>query len=128
MKKQILAVCAVLLLMPLISFAQTLPEVIAKIPFKFMVEGRTLPAGRYKFKLIENDLSTMRITNMKTEHSMVVPIVAPAGLRSADKAQVLFDKIGRTSDLAEVVIPGMDGYLIAAPAGEHHQRSVPGTN
>jgi len=128
MKKQILAVCAALLLTPLISLAQAMPEVTAKVPFKFVVEGKTLPAGRYEFKLMENDLSAVMITDMKTEHSIMVPIIAPAGLQSANHAKIVFDKTGKTSYLSEVVIPGMDGYFIAAPTGRHQQKSVRGVS
>ncbi len=128
MKKQILAVCAVLLLTPLIGLAQALPEVTAKVPFKFMVEGRTLPAGRYEFKVMENDLSTVMITNMKTDHSIMVPVIAPAGLRSVNHAKVIFDKAGKRSYLSEVVIPGMDGYLIAAPTAGHQQKTIRGVS
>ncbi len=128
MKKQFLAVLAAFVLMPLIGLAQTGPKVVAKIPFRFVVEGRTLASGPYEFKLIGTDLDAMRITNTKTNHAIVVPIVAPAGLEPTHRAEVVFDKAGKSSYLSEVIIPGMDGYLIAGPTGEHQQTSVPGTN
>ncbi len=128
MKKQILAAFGAMLLMPLLGLAQMEPTVKAKIPFKFVVEGRTLPAGNYEFQLVGNELGTIRVTDLKTDHSILVPIMAPVGLQPAKTAEILFDKTGKTSYLSEVVIPGMDGYRVAIPTVKHETKAVPAAN
>jgi hypothetical protein len=122
MKFKILAVFGALLLMPLFSFAQTNPAVTATIPFSFRVEGRTLPAGPYEFQLMGADLTTMKVVNTQTGHSVMVPIIAPDGLQSNVPDQVVFEKAGKTRYLTQVYIPGMDGYLLADLGGgaQHH--------
>ncbi len=126
MKKPVLAAFAALILMPLIGSAQVGVEVVAKIPFKFEVLGKTLPAGNYEFKLTGTELNTVMITNTKTDPSIMAPILAPNGLQPPANAKVVFEKVGKISYLSEVVIPGLDGYLISAPAAEHRRTTVRG--
>jgi hypothetical protein len=117
MKLKIIAAFGALLLMPLIGFAQGNPAVTAKIPFAFMVEGRTLPAGPYEFQLMGEDLTTMKVVDTQTGHGVMVPIIAPDGLQSNVNAEVVFEKTGKTPYLSQVYIPGMDGYLLADQGG-----------
>jgi hypothetical protein len=117
MKTRVSAVFAVLLSVPLLGLAQNQPRVVAKIPFSFVAEGKTLPSGSYEFQLMGNGLSDVLITDTHNDHAIMVPIIAPDGNRAISQAKVVFDEVGNTCILSKVVIPDMGGYVTFEPAG-----------
>jgi hypothetical protein len=125
MKIQVIAVAAALLLMPLIGMAQENPGVLATIPFGFVADGIKLPAGHYEFKLKGMELNTLIVRDTKTDHAIMLPIIAPAGLSPNSKAQIVFDKEGKSRVLSEVVIPGMDGYVLTNQNAPTQETIVP---
>ncbi len=107
-------------------FAQT-PQVRAQIDFAFAVENKVLPAGTYDF-IRDDTASVFRVTDEGKNEA-----VAPVQTRLAalmpgmpNKPEVVFDKIGDTYKLAEIWIPGEDGYAITVTKAKHEHKIVVG--
>ncbi len=96
----------------------------AQIDFPFTVEGKTLPAGTYDFAL-DDTASVFKVTDEgKNVVAAQVLTRISAGLQSRGNSQVVFDKIGDANTLAEIWIPGRDGYVLAVTKAKHEHRIV----
>jgi hypothetical protein len=96
MKKyaKILVAVTFLLGLGVAAQAQTQPEIIAKLPFQFVVGGKTLPAGTYKVSRLGLDpLSALILTNDDSTASVFV-LPLSIGEPSSDKATVGFERVG----------------------------------
>ena len=73
--------------------AETRPEITAKLPFQFVVGGKTLPAGTYRVSRLGDDpLSPLMLTNDNSTASVfVLPLSIAA---SSDRPNVGFERIG----------------------------------
>jgi hypothetical protein len=75
--------------------AETRAEIVAKLPFQFVVGGQTLPAGTYKVSRLSDDpLSGLILTNDNNNASVFVLPVSIAD-PSSDEPQVDFKQVGR---------------------------------
>ena len=82
--------------------AETLPEVVAKFPFQFVVGGKTLPAGTYKVSRLGDDpLSALMLTN---DDSTASVFVLPLSIAepSSDKPKVGFERVGESYILSSI--------------------------
>jgi len=100
--------------------AQTLSSsaVVADVPFSFIVSGKPLPAGTYKFTP-NNSLVQITVTNSKTNESAMSIVVTRLSPRSDGEASLVFDVAGDDHYLAEIYIPGMDGFQVPCAPGKH---------
>jgi hypothetical protein len=102
------------------------PIVRANIPFQFIIEGKTLPAGEYDFVRSDNDQS-VRIVSLKKGPSADALVLTRlgGGIHSTPKdTHIVFDKLGDTFVFSEFWIPGEDGYLLHSTKEKHSHRSV----
>jgi len=113
MKKQLMALVGVGLLLATVSaYAQTI-RVKAQVPFDFIANHETLPAGEYSIQSLGFD-STLLIRNadMK-EHAIVNSNRCESG-KPAEKTKLVFRKYGDRYFLAEVWVEGMEsGHAFA---------------
>ena len=97
--------CAALLLAASACIAQTKGEVVAVIPFPFVVAGHTLPAGRYI-------VSPMTQNILRIHESMGPGILVPtnAAQRSVsdNSSKLVFHRYESTYFLSQVWITGND--------------------
>ncbi len=121
--KHHVVVMLVLLMLPLsVCLAQDLPSASADIPFSFVVEGKTLPAGAYLFTESSN-ATQMTVRNQKTGQTVIAMVITRISAPNEKEAEVVFDVTGNDHYLSEVLIPGVDGYLLKATPGKHtHSR------
>ena len=95
MKKhaKILVAVTFLLGLGVAAKAETRPEITAKLPFQFVVGGKTLPAGTYRVSRSGDDpLSPLMLTNDNSTASVfVLPLSIAA---SSDRPNVGFERIG----------------------------------
>ncbi len=127
MRKQI-AVALVVLVAPVcLCMAQGAPPgATADIPFSFIVEGKTLPAGPYQFT--ERDIPTAIILrNSKTSESVIAPVITLLGTQAEKETNIVFDVVGSDHYLSEIRIADTDGYLVRATPGKHTHALVKGT-
>ena len=97
----------------------------AQIDFPFMVDGKTLPAGTYDFAR-DNTASVFRVTDGGKQLAMaqvLTRLTAEMHTSPAD-GHIVFDKIGDAYTLAEIWIPGQDGYVLAVTKAKHEHRVV----
>ncbi len=119
-------VLACLMLLPMLSFAQVASTgVAANVDFGFYVGGKYIPAGSYEFKPTASGTeSTMNVLNTKTNEITVVPILTTISKKLPAYGEVVFDHAGDDYYLAEIYIPGMDGFLVKGAPGKHTHVSV----
>jgi hypothetical protein len=92
---------AALLLAASACMAQTNGDVVAIIPFPFVVAGHTLPAGRYIVSPMNQ--STLRL-HESTGRGMLVPTNAAHRPRSDDSSKLVFHRYESTYFLSQVWI------------------------
>ncbi|MBZ5499398.1 MAG: hypothetical protein LAP85_23620 [Acidobacteriia bacterium] len=121
---RIIAVFAVLVLLPLLSLAQTpVPGVAATIEFSFYANGKSLPAGNYEYRL-DTNTDVLKVTNTKTRETIMVPVITTISKKVPPDGEIVFDKTASEYYLTEVFIPGQDGLLVKGAGGKHTHVSV----
>jgi len=102
----------------------------AKVPFQFVLEGKTFPSGQYDF--IEGTNSdTIRVASENGNPSglaMVVTRLASAIHTTPHAGDVVFDEVGNKCFLSEVWFTGADGFLVHVTKGKHEHRTVKGSS
>ncbi len=103
-----------------IASAQTFSSsvVVADVPFSFIVNGKPLPAGTYRFVPSDN-LNQITVTNAKSNESAMSIVVTRLSPRSEKDPAVVFDVAGTEHYLAEIYAPGMDGFQVPCAPGKH---------
>jgi hypothetical protein len=97
-------------------------QVRATVDFPFTVEGKMLPAGTYD--LIRDDTaSVFRVTD-NGKNQAVAPVLTRIANMMPSMAALVFDVVGDNYVLAEVWVPGQDGYVIAVTKGVHKHKVV----
>jgi len=117
MKKQILSVCAALLLIAAVGAvtapAQSSTKLEANIPFDFIIGNKTLPAGMYEVSSpVPNQPSVRMLSSAETREAAVALTVTtePKTNRGANK--LVFHRYGDRYFLAEIW--GEDGKIAQA--------------
>jgi hypothetical protein len=115
MTEKILAtVCWALLIGAAPGYAQGVHKLTAEIPYPFSVSGQQLPAGQYNFQLAEDHRTvTVRSADGKTGVQGMIVTVISASSGSSERPRVVFDNSGGRHILAEIWMPGHDGFLIS---------------
>ena len=93
---------AALLLAASILFAQTNADVVADIPFAFVVAGSTLPSGHYIVSKFGNDLNIRDRQN----HGVFVPVHASERAEQDNSTRLVFHRYADVYFLSEVWISG----------------------
>jgi hypothetical protein len=113
------------LLIVTLAHAQTL-RLTAKIPFDFVVEGKTLPAGQYEFTPDDRGL-TVNIVGADRKGAAIAAVITRIGgaiHTTKQDAHIVFDDVGGVYTLSEMWHPGQDGWLLFATKGKHQHRTV----
>ncbi len=104
MKKYARILIAVIFLLGLgvAAKAETRPEIVAKMPFQFVVGGKTLPAGTYKVSSLSADpYGVLLITNVNNAASVFV-LPLSIGSPSSYKPHVDFKQAGKQYLLSSI--------------------------
>jgi len=115
------AIAGVLMLMMITTFAAAQVSrlsAVADVPFAFIVGGKTLPAGTYRFSPSDT-LTQMTVTNTIGKESVMALIITRLSPRQAGEAAVVFDVAGSDRYLAEIYLPGIDGFQVPCAPGDH---------
>lgn len=123
MKTKITLALGLMALLALASgFAgQSTAEILkAKIDFQFTAGGRVLPAGEYEFSAVNND-QEFRVQGEGKNSALlnVITRLAAEMHTTPQDAHLVFDVVGDTYTLAEVWIPGVDGYVLQVTKAKH---------
>jgi hypothetical protein len=82
--------------------AQVTDQVVMKVPFEFVVAGKTLPAGTYRVTRVSNDISAGLI--LKSYDNRLSVTVLPTEVESApaNRPQVMFETAGDQHFLSKI--------------------------
>jgi hypothetical protein len=108
-----------------VALAQGEKRINFETSFAFLLNGKQMPAGRYQIEALPGQgPSMLTLRNLQTNDRMTVkPITRLADLGGSEP-QVVFDKTQDAYYLAEVHIPGIDGFDIEHAPGEHSHAKV----
>jgi hypothetical protein len=82
---------------------QAVDQIVLNIPYKFVVAGKTLPAGTYSVKrLRDDDPDVLILTSFETRTNAIVLPTTKVDSSSADKAQVSFEEVGGEHFLSKI--------------------------
>ena len=126
MKKffSIIATGSLLTLMAVAAQAQLPGTAIrASIPFDFIVRGRTLPAGKYEIKRINDEPGGLMIRNVDLKRDEALFETEPVYVaKSPRKDELVFHRYGDSYFLSEIVTSGEDRAEEVAPS--HAERKL----
>ena len=122
MRKHVIAVVGVFVVALALAGSLALAANVVKVdvPFSFMVNGKTLPAGQYQIEPAGNNLSKLAIRG--TGGAILAKVVERLADTGVKEPKVVFDKVEGKYFLSEVHFPGSDGYLVGSgTATETHE-------
>jgi hypothetical protein len=123
-----LAALALALLVSRPAQAQVQPTCDFKVPFDFVAAGKAFKAGDYVLaKNSDGAVFTLEAKSAKGE-----PVLLPVETRIAENASVrqptvVFDKTDGQLSVAELLLPGDDGYLFKITKARHTHEKVMGS-
>ncbi len=123
--KKVSVLCLALLFLS-ISFpaaAQSSVIAVATISFDFSAGGQTLPAGTYRIEHVKtaNYLVFRSSDGKQTGNVKILTRLSPS---RGSELELVFDVVGNQRYLAEIQIPGSDGFHLQGAPGEHSHMSV----
>ena len=114
MKKGILSIalagCVLTLLLGATAQGQlTGGPIRINIPFDFNIRGKTLPAGEYEVKRINDDAESLEIANVKHSHDHAIFETEQVEARKLPRhAELVFHRYGDQYFLSEIWTPGTE--------------------
>jgi hypothetical protein len=103
---RLFSVCAALAALLVMSAPVFAGSTRASVPFQFEVNGKSLPAGEYRF-VCPAGSSVMQIIDAKG--TTTVALIKEAG-QSIAQPELRFEKTGSVNKLSTVVVNGRTGY------------------
>ena len=121
MRKQVVAVLVMVLGLA-VGAAWAGSEIEVDVRFDFIVDGKEMPAGSY---VVEVNGDRVVIKDLRGGAGTEVKVLTRIADRELPKPKLFFDK---TKDgkryLAELQLPGMDGFLFEGATGEHIHEAI----
>jgi len=116
------AVVAVMFLGSAWAFAQA---PLTKIGFGFFAGGREFTSGKYSIDV--TPVGKVAIRAEKGKQAVEITPLKSLGRKDGLKApKLVFEVVGADRFLAEVWLPGQEGYLVGSVSGEHTEEVVEG--
>jgi hypothetical protein len=85
-----------------------------KIPFAFKAGKQSMPAGTYMVEVAKPDATSIRLSAPGGKLSATIPVVTR--LHADDppdpNPHLVFDKVDEQHTVAELWLPGMDGFFL----------------
>ena len=106
-----------------VARAQT-EEVRVDVPFAFKAGGTSFEPGQYTLRADDLNMTV----ELVPAHGRTYPLLVETRLGGTglppSEGRLVFDKVGDLRYLAEVWVPGMDGYLLMVTKGAHRHVHV----
>ncbi|MHB8095898.1 MAG: hypothetical protein ACYDH0_13280 [Candidatus Aminicenantales bacterium] len=122
MKAKVFVTVGIFAFLALMSVYGQQSMIKATLDFPFMVGNKTLPAGPYEF-VRDADAQSFAVRGGNT--TAVIGIITRFARElhtTPQDAHVVFDVVGGTYMLSEIVIPGEDGYMLLATKEKHEHK------
>jgi hypothetical protein len=109
-----------------VASAQEVRKVQFETSFAFMLNGKEMSPGRYEFEArAGRGPASLVLRNLQSNERTVVQAITRLADLGGTQPQVIFDKTEDAQYLAELHIPGIDGFDLQHAPGEHtHTRAV----
>jgi hypothetical protein len=136
MRKFAIAVTAVLAFGLVAGGSALYAQAMFKIPYKFEAAGKKLPAGEYR--IVPKDDKQLALRPAAGGDEILIPVLErmPQPTPALAEPQLVFDMVGNFEPsyteyvteyvLAELHLPGADGYLVKAMKGAHKHETLKG--
>lgn len=109
-----------------VASAQSAKKIQFETSFAFLVNDKEMPAGRYQLEAASSQgPSMLTLLNLQSNDKMVVKVATRLADLGGSEPQIVFDKTKDANYLAEVHIPGIDGFDVQHAPGEHSHTKVP---
>jgi hypothetical protein len=119
------AIVVALVMSAPLAQAQTRARV--TIDFPFSAAGVPQEAGAYEIEATAGRV-ILRSTAANAK-PVTMLVITRLGRHDTDPgAELVFDKVGEKSELSEIWLPKVDGYLVSGAKGDHEHRVVGGSN
>jgi hypothetical protein len=136
MKRLAAGVVAVTALILVAGVTQALAQGTFKIPFTFQASGTSLPKGDYSVVQKDDSHITLRQETTGKEYQVACTKRLAQPNPALAEPQLVFDVVGNFAPsyteyvtdyvLAEVWLPGADGFLIHTMKGAHQTQTIKG--
>ena len=109
-----------------VASAQGAKRVAFATTFSFILNGKEMPAGRYELEAQPGlGAAQLVLYNAETKEKTIAKVITRLADLGGTEPKIVFDKTADAQYLAEVHIPGMDGFDVQHAPGEHsHTRVV----
>jgi hypothetical protein len=108
-----------------VASAQGAKKVAFETSFGFVVNDKVMPAGRYEIEALSGQGPTsLVIRSLGSNDKVMVKTITRLADLGGKEPKIVFDKTADTQYLAEVHIPGMDGFDVQHAPGEHGHTKV----
>ncbi len=105
--------------------------VVMKVAFPFTAGDTSLAAGTYRVSQ-PGGMGMLKVEAVGGKESATVPVITRLSQekhsKGAQKAALVFDKVGEQSFLSEVWMPGLDGFLVRGTTDEHKHVTLQGAS
>jgi hypothetical protein len=100
-----------------------------RIPFAFHIGEKTLPAGTYTLQVDPANPGKVKLTNQGTKAIAEAPVQTRLAWISdpPPESHLVFDKADEQHYLAELWIPGTDGFFLGGTGSMHTHVVIHGT-
>jgi hypothetical protein len=110
--------------------AQDLDKVVAKIPYEFVVDGKTFPAGSYQMDRVGGSEDRMLALRNLDNHASVLVVPEFVESNSTDQVRISFERVGEELFLSKLetvghvfTIPVPRSAIIETAARSHSSKS-----
>jgi hypothetical protein len=112
-------------LVAVVASAQGEKRINFETSFAFLLNGKEMPAGRYQFEALPGQgPSMLTLRNLQTNDKTAVQAITRLADLGGSEPQVVFDKTQDAYYLAELHVPGIDGFDLQHAPGEHTHARV----
>ncbi|HKV60816.1 MAG TPA: hypothetical protein VJO16_02815 [Candidatus Acidoferrum sp.] len=100
----------------LVAKAEIVDQIVVNVPYEFVVDGTTLPAGRYTVKPIsEQDKRVLVISSFENHAAVMVVSSEIVGRSNAEQPSVSFRQVGEQHLLSKIQT---DEHVFTIPVRE----------
>jgi hypothetical protein len=108
-----------------VASAQSAKKIQFETSFSFVLNDKEMPAGRYQLEAQSGQgPASLVLRNLGTNDKTIVKVITRLADLGGSEPKIVFDKTVDKQYLAEVHIPGIDGFDVQHAPGEHSHTKV----
>jgi hypothetical protein len=109
-----------------VASAQSAKKIQFETSFSFVLNDKEMPAGRYQVEAQSGQgPASLVLRNMGTNEKAIVKVITRLADLGGSEPKIVFDKTASMQYLAEIHIPGMDGFDVQHAPGDHSHTTLP---